>query len=313
MALLLHLNDVDEDLWAKRLKQKLSPYKIYRCGDKYNTSEINYILVWKPKENAFDGLNNLKAIMSLGAGVDALLAHKNLPNNVPIVRFVDDDLANCMSEYVISHVLMHHRLFSHYQNEQRAKLWQQYFPPPANQRNVGIMGLGELGLDAIKKLKPFNFNLFGWARSQKNIAGVKTYIGADEFNQFLSNIDILVNLLPLTKQTQGILNYHNFKKLRRVENFIPTIINAARGGHQNEADIIKALKDKTLGAASLDVFEVEPLPKTSRLWEMDNCYITPHIAAISNAQTGVNYFSKILIEHESGKPLPNLVDIKKGY
>ncbi len=313
MALLLHLNDVDEDLWAERLKQKLKPYKVYRRADKYNASEINYILVWKPTDNAFKNLNNLKAIMSLGAGVDALLAHKNLPNNVPIVRFVDNDLASCMSEYVISHVLMHHRLFPHYQNEQKTCQWQQYFPPPASQRNVGIMGLGELGLDAIKKLKPFGFNLYGWARSQKNIVQVKTFIGTDEFDQFLSNIDILVNLLPLTQQTQGILNYKTFKKLRRVENFIPTIINAARGGHQNEADIIKALKDKTLGAASLDVFEVEPLPKTSELWEIDNCYITPHIAAISNAQTGVNYFSKVLLEHENGKPLPNLVNIKRGY
>ena len=313
MALLLHLNEVDEDHWLIRLKEKLGSYPIYKKEDKFDPFAINYILVWKPNLNAFDDLNNLKAIMSLGAGVDALLEHKNLPKKVPIVRFVDNDLANCMSEYVISHILKHHRLFPHYQNEQKNHLWQQYFPPPAHQRNIGIMGLGELGLDVVKKLEVFGFNISGWARSKKNITSVKTFVGNNEFDEFLSRVDILVNLLPLTQQTKNILNYDNFKKLKRSKNFKPSIINAARGGHQNEADIIKALNDKTLGAASLDVFEIEPLPKNSPLWDLENCYITPHIAAISNPQTGVDYFSKILLEHEKGKPLPNLVDRQKGY
>jgi len=313
MALLLHLNDVDEKQWASSLSNTLAPYRVLRRNDTYDAKDINYIFVWKVNDNVFDNLPNLKAIFSLGAGVDALLKHKKLPKNVPIVRFIDKDLSQCMSDYVIAHVLMHHRLFSHYNSEQKKQQWQQYFPPPASERNVGIMGLGELGLDAIERLKPLGFSLNGWSNSSKNIKGVKAYVGTSEFNEFLTNTDILVNLLPLTKQTKHILNYKNFKKLKRSRNFTPVIINAARGGHQKETEIIKALNDGTLGAASLDVFETEPLPKNSPLWSIENCYITPHIAAISNVQTGVKYFAKILTDHENNKPLINLVDIKKGY
>jgi len=313
MALLLHLNDVNEEKWANSLSIALAPYAVLKRNDNYNAKDINYIFAWKADNNAFDNLPNLKAVFSLGAGVDALLKHENLPKNVPIVRFVDKDLSQCMSDYVIAHVLMHHRLFTHYDSEQKTKQWQQYFPPPASKRNVGIMGLGELGLGAIKRLKPLGFSLHGWSNSAKNIKDVKSYVGVKEFDTFLANTDILVNLLPLTKQTAHILNYENFKKLKRSKHFAPVIINAARGGHQKETDIIKALNDSTLGAASLDVFEVEPLPKDSPLWSIKNCYITPHIAAISNVQTGVKYFAKILTDHEAGKPLINLVDIKKGY
>ncbi len=313
MALLLHLNEIDEAIWAKRLAERLGQYKVYRKNDKFNFDEINYIFTWKPKENAFEGFNNLKAILCLGAGVDALLNHKNLPKDIPIIRFVDNELAQCMSDYVVANVTMHHRLFYRYQTAQRAKIWDQFFPPPANERNVGIMGLGELGLDAIKRLKPLGFNLFGFSRSKKHISGVTTFAGKQEFGKFLRQSEILVNLLPLTRETKSILNYKNFQKLKRSKNFAPVIINAARGGHQVESDIIKALKDGTLGAASLDVFESEPLPKESELWELDNCFITPHIAAISNPQTGVNYFSQIIIDHENGKPLRNVVDRKKGY
>ncbi len=313
MALLLHLNDVDENLWSKKITDKLGSYPVIRQSDNYNKKQINYMLVWKADKNAFKGLNNLKAIFSLGAGVDVLLKHKNLPKNVPIIRFVDEELSQCMSDYVISHVLMHHRCFSHYQNEQKNKHWQQFFPPPANKRSVGIMGLGELGLHALERLLPLGFKLYGFSNSKKNIDGVVTFSGKNELNDFLNQTQILVNLLPLTPATKGILNYKNFKKLKREKNFTPSIINAARGGHQKEIDIIKALNDGTLGAASLDVFEVEPLPETSPLWEIKNCYITPHIAAISNAQTGVDYFSKILLEHEKGEALVNVVNIKRGY
>ncbi len=313
MALLLHLNEVNEEKWAELLRLRLGSYKVYRQKDKFDPSEINYILVWKPKNDAFANLDNLKAIFSLGAGVDALLEHKYLPQNVPIVRFVDDELAQSMSEYILANILMHHRLFTYFNSNQERKIWQQYYPPPASKRNIGIMGLGKLGMDVIKKLKPFGFNLFGWSRTKKNIANVKSFAGPQELDKFLAECEILVNLLPLTAQTRHILNYENFKKLKRSKKFLPVIINAGRGGHQKEEDIIKALKDKTLGAASLDVFENEPLAENSPLWEIKNCYITPHIAAISNPKTGVEYFAKMLIEHEKGKPLTNLVNMDKGY
>src|SRR5690606_26926578 len=125
--------------------------------------------------------------------------------------------------------------------------------------------------------------------------------------------DILVNLLPLTSQTHGILNYETFSRLRR-DGLTdgPVVINAGRGGHQREADLYRALTDGTLRAASLDVFAVEPLPEASPLWELENCYLTPHIAAASTEKTGVAYFTKVIVDHEAGKPLPNVIDRERG-
>lgn len=314
MALLLHLSDVDEDRWEQRLADKLDGYPIVRRGQDFDPDDVRYIFVWKPGPEAFEGLNNLKAVLSLGAGVDALLRHPGLPADVPIVRFVDTELSQCMSDYVVAHVTMHHRLFTRYRADQKAHAWTQLYPPPAWDINVGVMGLGVLGRDALARLEPLGFNLLGWSRSPHGIEGVTTYSGADQFDAFLARTDILVNLLPLTAATEGILNMDTFRKLRRgVLDGGPVIINPARGGHQNEADIVAALGDGTLGAASLDVFQTEPLPPDSPLWDIENCYITPHIAAISNPETGVDYFSKVILDHEAGKPLINVVDRERGY
>ena len=311
--LLLHLSDVDEASWAGKLKAALAPYPVVRRGDDFDPAAVRYIFVWKPKPDAFDGLDGLKAILSLGAGVDALLKHPNLPD-APIVRFVDADLSQRMSDYVVAHVTMHHRLYTRFRADQKARRWSQLYPPAASETTVGIMGMGVLGQDAAQRLRPLGFTLRSWSRTPKDVEGVEGFAGAETFDAFLAGTDILVNLLPLTPETTGILNYETFGKLRRGKlDGGPVIINAARGGHQREADIVRALEDGTLGAASLDVFETEPLPATSPLWDIENCYITPHIAAISNEATGVSYFSRIISEHEAGKPLVNVVDRKRGY
>ncbi|WP_297106774.1 glyoxylate/hydroxypyruvate reductase A [uncultured Devosia sp.] len=311
--LLLHLSDVDEASWAKAFAEALAPYPVVRQTDTFDPGDIRYIFVWKPKADAFDGLDNLKAVLSLGAGVDALLKHPRLPD-APIVRFVDADLSQRMSDYVVAQVTMHHRQFTRFQADQKAHRWSQYYPPAAGETTVGIMGMGVLGQDAVSRLRPLGFDLRSWSRTPKQMDGVEGFAGDAQFEAFLAGTDILVNLLPLTPETTGILNRDTFARLRRDRLAGgPVIINAARGGHQKEADIVAALADGTLGAASLDVFEVEPLPSDSPLWDIENCYITPHIAAISDEQSGVRYFSRILIDHEAGKPLPNVVDRQRGY
>ncbi|MFC3705086.1 2-hydroxyacid dehydrogenase [Devosia honganensis] len=311
--LLLHLSDVDEASWAKAFAAALAPYPVVRRGDEFDPAEIRYIFVWKPGADAFAGLTNLKAVLSLGAGVDALMQHPHLPD-APIVRFVDEDLSQRMSDYVVAQVSMHHRLFTRFRADQKARRWDQFYPPSASQTSVGIMGMGVLGQDAAARLRPLGFSLRSWSRTPKRVEGVEGFAGAEQFDAFLAGTDILVNLLPLTPETAGILNMENFSKLRRggLEGG-PVIVNAARGGHQNEADIARALETGILGAASLDVFQTEPLPEDSPLWAIENCYITPHIAAISDEASGVRYFSRILEDHEAGKPLINVVDRKRGY
>jgi glyoxylate/hydroxypyruvate reductase A len=310
-ALLLHLSDVDEAAWARRYTEALPDITVVRQSEAFDPAAIDYIFVWKPKPHAFEGLTSLKAVLSLGAGVDALLKHPSLPDR-PIVRFVDADLTQRMTDYVVAQVAMHQRLFTRFKRDQAARRWTQLYPPTASQTNVGIMGLGELGSDAADKLKALGFTVLGWSRSPKQVAGVRTFAG-DALDAFLAETDILVCLLPLTPDTTGILDYTLFKKLRRRLEGGPVIINAARGGHQIEADIVRALGDGTLGAASLDVFQTEPLPADSPLWALDNAYLTPHIAAISNIDAGVRYFSRIIRDHIAGKPLPNVVDRSRGY
>ncbi|WP_108396022.1 2-hydroxyacid dehydrogenase [Devosia submarina] len=311
--LLLHLSDVDEASWAKRFAEALAPYPVVRRGDQFDPAEVRYIFVWKPKPDAFEGLTGLRAVLSLGAGVDALLKHPKLPD-APIVRFVDEDLSQRMSDYVVAHVTMHHRGFSKFQADQKARRWDQYYPPAASETAVGIMGMGVLGQDAARRLKPLGFAVRSWSRTPKSIDGVEAFTGPEQFDEFLSGTDVLVCLLPLTPETTGILNRETFGKLRRGRLLGgPVIINAARGGHQREAEIVAALADGTLGAASLDVFETEPLPQDSPLWNIPNCFITPHVAAISNEASGVRYFSGIIKGHEAGEPLINVVDRGRGY
>jgi glyoxylate/hydroxypyruvate reductase A len=233
---------------------------------------------------------------------------------VPIVRFVDDELSQCMTDYVVSCVAMHQRLFSRFADDQAHRRWVQHYPDPATSIAVGIMGLGAIGTEAAAALLKLGYEVRGWSRSQKVVPGVACFAGRKDLDRFLSGTDILVNLLALTPETEGILNAETFARLRRGRlPGGPTIVNAARGGHQRESDIVQALTDGTLGAASLDVFEVEPLPIESPLWALPNCYITPHIAAISNERTGAAYFSRVILDHEAGKPLPNVVDRVRGY
>lgn len=310
-TLLLHLSDVDEARWAEAYRAALPGVRVVQRNDAFDPREVDYIFVWKPRTDAFEGLTGLKGVLSLGAGVDALLKHPALPA-APIVRFVDDDLTQRMSDYVVAQVTMHQRAFTRYKRDALARRWDQYYPPAARETQVGIMGLGRLGGDAALKLRALGFSVLGWSRSAHDLEGVRTFAD-DGLEAFLRETDILVCLLPLTPATKGILNHALFQKLRRGLIGGPVVVNAARGAHQVEADIVRALRDGTLGAASLDVFEIEPLPADSPLWELDNCYITPHIAAISNIDAGVRYFSAIIRAHETGAALPNVVDRARGY
>ena len=315
MTLLLHLADFNERRWADGFAAALPGRRVVTRADAYDPAEVEYIFIWKPKPDAFEGLGNLKAVLSLGAGVDALLRHPHLPEGVPIVRFMDESLTQQMCDYVLANVLMHQRLVTRFIRDKAARRWSQLYPAPAWATTVGVLGLGALGNEAVKRLKAVGFQVRGWSRTAKQIDEVETFSGPAEFDEFLAGTDILVNLLPLTPETQGILNYETFSKLRKggLDGYGPALVTCGRGGHQREADLVKALTDGTLGAASIDVFETEPLPQDSPLWELDNVWFTPHIAGASTEKTGVAFFSQVIRDHAAGKPLPNIVDPSRGY
>ena len=275
-------------------------------------SGIDYAVVWKSDPDLFSRAPDLKVVFSGGAGVDHVLTLPGLPD-VPLVRFVDRSLTTRMSEWVVMQCLLHLRQHRAYEARARAHAWEELSQPEAADITVGVMGLGVLGQDAIRKLAIMGFRTIGWSRSKKSIDGMECFSGG-ELDAFLGKTDFLVGLLPLTPETKGIFNAGLFSKLSRKGPFgAPVFINGGRGGSQVEADILAALQSGVLGGASLDVFEREPLAKDSPFWDMDTVYVTPHAAASSDVRALFSYVEQQIARLESGQPLQHLVDRKAGY
>ena len=277
-----------------------------------NLSRIDYAVVWKSNPDLFSRAPDLKVVFSGGAGVDHVLTLPGLPD-VPLVRFVDRSLTTRMSEWVVMNCLMHLRQHRAYEARAKAHVWEDLSQPEAADVTVGVMGLGILGQDSIRKLGVMGFKTIGWSRSKKVIDGVETFDG-DALDAFLAKTDFLVSLLPLTAETKGILNAALFSKLSRKGPFgAPVVINGGRGGSQVGTDIIAAIQSGVLGGASLDVFEQEPLASDSPFWNLDNVYVTPHVAASSDVKALFVHAEQQMIRFESGLPLEHLVDRKAGY
>jgi glyoxylate/hydroxypyruvate reductase len=274
---------------------------------------ITYAVVWKQPPNILAKLPNLRAIFSIGAGVDHLFNDPGLPD-VPIVRVVAENLTRHMTEYVVWRVLDHHRQGALYRAQQQNKLWQEPPQRPAEDISVGIMGLGELGRAAATALLSLGFKVNGWGRTDRPMEGVTTFHGDEGLVPFLNATDILVVLLPHTPATEGIINYDLLRHLRRRNGLDGAVlINAGRGKLQKDADILRALDDGTLKEASLDVFEVEPLPKTSPMWSHPKVFVTPHAAASSDPEHLAPPMLKQMDAFERGEKLEYVVNRAAGY
>jgi glyoxylate/hydroxypyruvate reductase A len=300
--------------WVERFTRHLPGREIVVLGEEFNREKVRYVATWGPKPGSLDHLPNLEAIFSLGAGVDHLMGYPGLPD-VPIVRVAQDDLTHRMSEYMVMHCLMYLREHARFAEAQRAKRWEQDRSPPiAADIRVGIMGFGVLGQDAAYKLKVMGFDVAGWSRTPKAVDGFTIYSGASGLDEFLARTDILISLVPLTPDTRGILNRNLFRKLARDGRLGgPILINAGRGGLQVEADILACLDDGTLKAATLDVFETEPLPEESPLWTHPRITITPHNSAVSEPEATARYIAAQIRRYEAGEPFQNVVDRVRGY
>jgi glyoxylate/hydroxypyruvate reductase A len=269
--------------------------------DAIDPALVRYAAVWKPAPGALRGFPNLEVIFNLGAGVDALMADTTLPD-VPLVRVAVDDLTARMTEYIVMHVLMHHRRQGYYAESQRKGVWAPKLQWAAHDLRVGIMGMGVLGRDAAEVLTRIGFDVAGWSSTAKSIPGITCFAGEAQFAAFLARTDVLVCLLPLTPQTRGILNRDLFGKLARDGKLGgPVLINAGRGGLQNEGDLLAALDDG------------EPLPPESRFWSHPKVTLSPHNAADTDADTISLYVAEQIARHERGEALENVVNRGAGY
>lgn len=309
MTILLAVTGFDPVVWHDALRAIAPDRPVVVDGQDFDPSAIEYAIVWKQRPGVLKGLPNLKAVFSIGAGVDHIFRDGTLPD-VPIARAVAPDLTNRMSEYVLWQVLDHHRLGSLYRRQQAARVWSENTRQrSAADVTVGIMGLGVLGMDAARKLQLLGFNVRGWGRTPKAVDCFDYHHGDKGLDAFLTGCDMVVCLLPLTPETRGMLSASLFARMDDAT----VLINAGRGGLQVEDDILAALASGKLAAASLDVFETEPLPADSPLWAHPKVTITPHAAASSMPQALIPPIIVQMQALERGELLVNLVDCEAGY
>jgi len=312
-AILLAVNGPQAGEWRDALRPYLKGRDLRGWPDAVGAAgDVAYACVWNPPRGLLAGFPNLKAIINLGAGVDSLLADPALPS-VPLARVVHPDLTMRVTEYVVLHALMHHRRQRLYDAQQRERVWRTHDQPAASEVAVGVMGLGAIGREACHALARLGFKVAGWSRTKKTLPGIETF-DASGLDAFLRRTEILVCLLPRTRDTEGILNLALFRKLKRDGAAGGAfLINAGRGPLQIDTDIVAALDEGTLAGATLDVFPQEPLPIEHPLWTHPKIKITPHNAGdISPRVFAPNIIAQIE-RFERGLPLENLVDRTRGY
>ncbi|MEG4804024.1 glyoxylate/hydroxypyruvate reductase A [Microcoleus sp. ARI1-B5] len=313
MAVLLIGEIEPTDTWfvelIAELKKSMPHIDLRVFPDCGKFQDVEIALAWKPPLGALLKFPNLKLIISLGAGVDHILRDQNLPHNISIVRLVSPAKTLQMAEYVNLAVLFFHRRLFDYQQLQRSQQWAYLSISNSQSFTVGIMGLGAFGSTVAKRLRDIGLSVRGWSRTPKEIAGIKCFYGQDQFRLFLSKCRVLVCLLPLTSETENILNADTFSALSQPA----YLVNVSRGKHLVEADLFSALDSGKIAGAFLDCFCTEPLPKDHPFWHHPRIIVTPHISAAGIPSELADQIIDTLMKFKQGKPLKNLVDLKQGY
>lgn len=308
MALLYKSDPARGAEWAKILAQKAPDLSFRIWPEIGDPKDIRYFAAWMPPDDLMTQFPNLELLISVGAGVDHLDLSK-LPRGLPIARMVEPGIVDGMVEYVSMAVLGLHRDLIDYAAQQRDEVWKQIRVRPAATRRVGVLGLGMLGEACCKMLNHFGFQVAGWSRSRREIAGVTCFAGAGELPDFLGRTDILVCLLPLTDETRGMLGAELFAQLPKGAR----LVNTGRGGHLDQDALLAALDSGQISAAWLDVTTPEPLTKGHPLWSHPRVMVTPHIASMTQPETAVDVVLENLRRHHAGEPLIGLVDRERGY
>jgi glyoxylate/hydroxypyruvate reductase A len=278
--------------------------------DHYAPQQIDYFVGFRPPHGFLKTLPRLKAIFSLGAGVDGFLRDPEFPRHLPVVRFVDETLQREMAQYVTMHSLIIHRHQRSFDAAHKESAWRQrMLSRPSRELRIGILGMGDIGAVTAERLLMFDFQVFGWSRTRKTVPGVTSFAGPQELPTFLAQCDILVCMLPLTPETEGILDAKLFAGLPQGA----WVMNVGRGGHCNEQDLIAALDSGHLSGAVLDVFQTEPLPEGHALWTHPKVTVTPHIAGITDPRNASAFVVDCIARAESGAPFKNVVDLNRGY
>lgn len=306
MDILISSSVWDPKPWVAGLQKSDLVGQIHVWPTNADLSNVEVLFVWKPlAEGVIDKLPRLKWISSLGAGVDHLMGDPQIPSHIPMTRIVDPFLARDMTNYVIMGLMMSQRSMLTHLKNQKATHWQRITYKPLK---VGVMGLGALGRHLAERLVILGFEVYGYSRTQKDIESV-TCFDQSGISEFLSNCEVLINLLPVTPETTDILNQKLFDQLPDGA----YLINVARGNHLVEQDLIDALDSDKLSGALLDVFRNEPLPEENPLWSHPKVTITPHVASVTTPVSAISLLLKNLSLLQNEQELLHTVDLERGY
>jgi glyoxylate/hydroxypyruvate reductase A len=313
MKLLLvgRLDDAERDVWLAALREALPDDELLLSRDGVDAAQIEVALAANPPPGALAGLPTLRLIQSLWAGVDRLLADDTLPRDVPIARMVDPAMTQAMVQTVLWAVLSLHRGFFGYQAQQRAGQWRPHAQRRAEEVGVAVLGCGEMGRAAAAALAAQGYRVAAWSRTPAThaMAGVAHAHGREALGPLLSRCAIVVNLLPLTPDTRGLLDAACLARLPRGAG----VVNFARGAHVVDADLLAALDSGQVGHAVLDVFHREPLPAEHRYWTHPAVTLLPHVAAQTDARSAAQVAARNIAALKAGAPLAHRVDRQRGY
>ena len=312
MEIIFYHPTFDTQYWIRELEKQLPGARVreWKAGD---NQPADYALVWHPPVEMLQG-RALKAVFALGAGVDSILSklrdHPDmLPLSIPLFRLEDTGMGRQMQEYAVSQVLHWFRRFDDYQALKLASRWQPMPEYRADEFTIGIMGAGVLGAKVAESLQPWGFPLRVWSRSRKSWPQVQSFAGQAELGGFLQGTRVLINLLPNTAETVGIINQTLLAQLPD-ESYL---LNLARGVHVVEEDLLAALNNGKLKGAMLDVFSREPLPQESPLWAHPRVAMTPHVAAVTRPMEAIAYIAGTISRLERGESVSGQVDRQRGY
>ncbi len=306
MRITVCLTDSKHEPWVQGLQAALPEAEVMAWAP--GQAPADHAVVWVPPQQFIDEQAGLNTLFNIGAGVDALMK-LDLPPGLAVVRLDDAGMSVQMAEYVCHALIRHFREFDVYEAEARAGRWVYRKPRERADFPVGIMGLGVLGERVAKAVAQFEFPVLGWSRSRKEIEGVRTFAGEARLGDFLVNTRVLVNLLPLTDATRGILNKTTLGALQRGA----YLIQIARGGHLVEEDLIPLLDSGKLAGATLDVFQTEPLPADHPFWRHPKISITPHGSARTLRSETIAQIAGKIRAMGRGEAVAGVVERERGY
>jgi glyoxylate/hydroxypyruvate reductase A len=312
MEIIFYHPTFDTPWWIAALEKQLPGARVreWKSGD---NEPADYALVWHPPVEMLQG-RELKAVFALGAGVDSILSKlrehpEMLPLSIPLFRLEDTGMGLQMQEYAVSQVLHWFRRFDDYQALKQETRWEPLPEFTRDEFTIGIMGAGVLGSKVAESLLAWGFPVRVWSRSRKDWPNVQSFAGESEMGEFLRETRVLINLLPNTAETVGIINHALLNQLQDQS----YLLNLARGVHVNEDELLRALENGKLKGAMLDVFSREPLPVESPLWRHPRVAMTPHIAAVTRPQEAITYIGKTITGLERGEAVTGQVDRARGY